>query len=65
MMDKSALHGADSDGAGGLACLGENNRRFPDRKPDPVFRVARHGKIVECGAAMRELFETYDVVTAQ
>ncbi|MDA0230949.1 MAG: hypothetical protein O3B21_12275 [Proteobacteria bacterium] len=38
---------------------------FPDRKPDPVFRVARDGKIVELGAATRELFEIYDVVMAQ
>ena len=38
---------------------------FPDRKPDPVFRVARDGKIVELGATTRELFETYQVATAQ
>lgn len=38
---------------------------FPDRKPDPVFRVAKDGKIVELGAETRALFETYDVVTAQ
>ena len=38
---------------------------FPDRKPDPVFRVARDGTIVELGAATRELFEIYDVVMAQ
>ena len=38
---------------------------FPDRKPDPVFRVARDGKIVELGAATRELFDTYKVATAQ
>jgi hypothetical protein len=38
---------------------------FPDRKPDPVFRVAKDGRIVELGAATRELFETHQVVTAQ
>ncbi|MCH7651366.1 MAG: hypothetical protein IIA63_09450, partial [Nitrospinae bacterium] len=38
---------------------------FPDRKPDPVFRVARDGKIVELGAATRELFDQYQVDTAQ
>jgi|TARA_B100000315_G_scaffold245252_1_gene270930 hypothetical protein len=38
---------------------------FPDRKPDPVFRVARDGRIVELGEATRELFSTYEVATAQ
>ncbi len=38
---------------------------FPDRKPDPVFRVARDGMIVELGAATRELFETYEIAMAQ
>jgi len=38
---------------------------FPDRKPDPVFRVARDGKIVELGAATRKLFDRYQIDTAQ
>jgi len=38
---------------------------FPDRKPDPVFRVTRDGNIVEVGAATRELFEYYQVNSAQ
>jgi hypothetical protein len=38
---------------------------FPDRKPDPVFRVARDGKIVELGAATQELFDQYQIDTAQ
>ncbi len=38
---------------------------FPDRKPDPVFRAARSGRIVEVGAATRELFEQYQVDAAQ
>jgi hypothetical protein len=38
---------------------------FPDRKPDPVFRAARSGRIVEVGAATREFFEQYQVDAAQ
>ena len=38
---------------------------FPDRKPDPVFRVARDGKIVELGAATQQLFDQYEVDSAQ
>jgi len=38
---------------------------FPDRKPDPVFRAAPSGRIVELGAATRTLFERYDIDSAQ
>lgn len=38
---------------------------FPDRKPDPVFRAAPNGKIVEIGEATRRLFELYEVDNAQ
>ena len=38
---------------------------FPDRKPDPVFRVARDGKIVELGAATQQMFDQYQVDSAQ
>ncbi|MBT5415513.1 MAG: hypothetical protein HOH66_06950 [Rhodospirillaceae bacterium] len=38
---------------------------FPDRKPDPVFRASRSGRIVEAGATTLRLFERYDVQSAQ
>jgi hypothetical protein len=38
---------------------------FPDRKPDPVFRAAPNGRIVEVGAATRVLFEQYEIDSAQ
>ena len=38
---------------------------FPDRKPDPVFRAASSGRIVETGATTRALFEAYGVARAQ
>ena len=38
---------------------------FPDRKPDPVFRAARDGEIVEIGTVTRELFDRYNVERAQ
>jgi hypothetical protein len=38
---------------------------FPDRKPDPVFRAAPNGRIVEVGAATRALFEQYEIDSAQ
>ena len=38
---------------------------FPDRKPDPVFRAAPSGRIVEAGAATHALFERYHVDAAQ
>ncbi len=30
---------------------------FPDRKPDPVFRAARDGRLVEVGANTQRMFE--------
>lgn len=38
---------------------------FPDRKPDPVFRASRSGRLVEVGAKTRELFELHQVDRAQ
>ncbi|MCK4869121.1 MAG: hypothetical protein KAT39_13795 [Alphaproteobacteria bacterium] len=38
---------------------------FPDRKPDPVFRAAPNGRIVELGDATRVLFERYEIESAQ
>ena len=38
---------------------------FPDRKPDPVFRAARSGRVVEVGANTRRLFERYRIESAQ
>jgi len=38
---------------------------FPDRKPDPVFRAARSGRLVEVGATTRELFQRHRIVKAQ
>ncbi len=38
---------------------------FPDRKPDPVFRAASNGRIVEIGAATRALFDQYEIDSAQ
>lgn len=38
---------------------------FPDRKPDPVFRATRSGRLVEVGAKTRELFERHRVEKAQ
>jgi len=38
---------------------------FPDRKPDPVFRATKSGRLVEVGARTRELFERYEVDRAQ
>ena len=38
---------------------------FPDRKPDPVFRATKSGRLVEVGARTRELFERHQVDRAQ
>ena len=38
---------------------------FPERKPDPVFRVALDGSLVELGARTREFFEKYNIDSAQ
>lgn len=47
-----------------------NNRRmesvadFPDRKPDPVFRVNRNGDLVETGALTGEWFVKHKISNA-
>lgn len=38
---------------------------FPERKPDPVFRTARSGRLVEVGATTQALFDRYEVDCAQ
>jgi len=38
---------------------------FPERKPDPVFRVSRDGKMVEVGAETQRMFERHGIETAQ
>ena len=38
---------------------------FPERKPDPVFRAAKDGRLVEVGANTQKLFEKYQVDCAQ
>ena len=38
---------------------------FPDRKPDPVFRAARDGRLVEVGANTQRMFEKYRIDCAQ
>ena len=38
---------------------------FPERKPDPVFRVARDGRLVEVGANTQRLFDKYRIDSAQ
>lgn len=38
---------------------------FPDRKPDPVFRAARNGEMVEVGAATRTMFDAHRIDSAQ
>ena len=38
---------------------------FPERKPDPVFRAARDGSLVEVGATTRALFEKHNIRTVQ
>lgn len=43
----------------------ESAADFPDRKPDPVFRVAPNGRIVEAGNTTRALLEQYEIDTAQ
>jgi hypothetical protein len=39
--------------------------RFPDLKPDPVFRATSDGVIIEAGAQTRELLRRYDLERAQ
>ena len=38
---------------------------FPERKPDPVFRAARDGRLVEVGANTQRMFEKYQIDSAQ
>jgi hypothetical protein len=38
---------------------------FPDRKPDPVFRAARDGRLVEVGATTLALFTKHQIDNAQ
>jgi hypothetical protein len=38
---------------------------FPDRKPDPVFRATKDGRLVEIGATTRELFDEHNIQSAQ
>ena len=38
---------------------------FPDRKPDPVFRAARDGRLVEVGANTQRMFDKYQIDCAQ
>jgi hypothetical protein len=38
---------------------------FPDRKPDPVFRATRDGRLVEVGANTQRMFEKYQIDRAQ
>ncbi len=43
----------------------ESRSRFPDSKPDPVFRAGPDGTIIDCGAKTRTFFEAYGVRRAQ
>lgn len=43
----------------------EMRAQFPDRKPDPVFRAAPEGDIVDGGDRTLELFERHNISTAQ
>ncbi len=38
---------------------------FPERKPDPVFRAARDGRLVEVGASTQRMFDKYRIDSAQ
>ena len=38
---------------------------FPEKKPDPVFRVNRQGKIVEVGRETQKFFERFEIDSAQ
>lgn len=38
---------------------------FPERKPDPVFRVARNGDLVEAGRLTQEMFEKHQITNAK
>jgi hypothetical protein len=43
----------------------ELRAEFPDSKPDPVFRAAPDGQIIDAGAATRSLLQKHDLSTAQ
>lgn len=38
---------------------------FPERKPDPVFRADRSGRLIEVGAKTQAMFEKYQIKSAQ
>ena len=38
---------------------------FPERKPDPVFRVSQSGKLVEVGATKQSFFDKHGIDCAQ
>jgi len=38
---------------------------FPERKPDPVFRAAKSGRLVEIGATTQVLFDQHRIASAQ
>jgi len=38
---------------------------FPERKPDPVLRAARDGRLVEVGASTQRMFDKYRIDSAQ
>ena len=38
---------------------------FPERKPDPVFRATKSGRLVEVGAITQKLFDRYEIDCAQ
>ncbi|MHA1548760.1 MAG: hypothetical protein ACTSYE_07495 [Alphaproteobacteria bacterium] len=38
---------------------------FPDRKPDPVFRAAQDGSLVEVGESTQQLFAKHRIESAQ
>ncbi len=43
----------------------ESRSRFPDLKPDPVFRAQADGTIVDCGATTQVFLKAYGVRCAQ
>lgn len=38
---------------------------FPERKPDPVFRVSQSGRLVEVGANTQQMFDKFEIDSAQ
>jgi len=38
---------------------------FPERKPDPVFRAAKSGRLVEIGATTQVMFDQHRIASAQ